>query len=67
VTNQEIRYGQNSQPDYRLALVKVSPDGPEYDEVRYVDNPFDGINVTTLMKGVEFAWTRSWASGLDPW
>jgi len=34
VTNQEVRYGQNAGDQYRLALVEVSPVGPEHDVVR---------------------------------
>lgn len=30
-------------PRYRLALVAVSPAGPEHDEVRYLIEPFIGV------------------------
>jgi len=67
VTNHEIRHGQNTGSQYRLALVEVSPLGPAHDLVRYVENPFDEVNVPSLVKGVQFSWPKTWASGRDPW
>jgi hypothetical protein len=67
VTNQEIRYGQNAGDQYRLALVEVSPAGPAYDVVRYVERPFDNVSLTALVRGVQFEWARTWAAGREPW
>jgi hypothetical protein len=67
VTNHEIRHGQNAGRQYRLALVEVSPHGPAHDTVRYVESPFDDVAVTALVKGVTFAWGKTWAQGREPW
>lgn len=67
VTNNEIQHGQNAGRQYRLALVEVSPQGPEHDVVRYVDGPFRDVAVTALVKGVQFNWAKAWAEGQAPW
>jgi hypothetical protein len=52
---------------YRLALVDVSPEGPQHDRVRYVANPFALVVVTSLVNGVQFKWKDVWDQGSDPW
>jgi superfamily II DNA or RNA helicase len=67
VTNQEVRFGQNAGDQYRLALVEVSPLGPAHDVVRYVGRPFENVSLTSLVRGVQFEWPKTWAAGRDPW
>ena len=67
VTNQEIRFGQNADVHYRLALVEVSPEGPTHDVVRYIERPFQNVSLTALVRGVQFEWAKTWATGGDPW
>jgi superfamily II DNA or RNA helicase len=67
VTNQEVRYGQNTGDQYRLALVEVSPLEPAYDKVRYVGRPFVDVNLTSVVRGATFKWPQTWAAGRDPW
>ncbi len=67
VTHNEVILGKNAAPQYRLALVRVDPRGPEFDEVRYLDDPFattelGGFDAT----GVRGDWNRSWAKGRRP-
>ena len=67
VTHNEVILGKNAAPRYRLALVRVDPRGPEFDEVRYLDDPFattelGGFDAT----GVRGDWNRSWAKGRRP-
>jgi hypothetical protein len=50
-----------------LALVEVSPVGPEHDVVRYVARPFDNIDLPTIVRGAQFKWAEAWASGREPW
>ena len=47
-THNEVLTAKNIGDDYRLALVEVSPDGPEHDAVRYLQRPFDGPAPTTF-------------------
>src|SRR5262249_4438316 len=67
VTNQEILLAQNVGAQHRLALVTVSPDGPAHDTVRYVSNAFDDVKVTTLIRGIQFRWAKTWAVGRQPY
>lgn len=62
VTNREIRVGQNSD-NYRLVLVEVSDQG---EQLRYLDGPFEDINITTLVDGVSFKWKNMWTQGQRP-
>ncbi|MDT5029780.1 MAG: hypothetical protein QOE61_6975, partial [Micromonosporaceae bacterium] len=66
ITNREVRVGQNADR-YRLALVEVSPDSPSSDRVRYLDVPFAGIKLTSLVHGVQLNWSELWNNGSDPW
>jgi hypothetical protein len=67
ITQTEIRMAQNTQPNYRLALVRVSPDGPEHDEVRYVADPAPGFESGALeMAGLRVKWDETWVSGREP-
>ncbi|WP_328789787.1 helicase-related protein [Streptomyces sp. NBC_00273] len=67
VTRNEVLHAKNVGDRYRLALVSVSPHGPEQDEVRYLTSPFSGtstddFNVTKFV----FHWKRMWDQGDPP-
>jgi superfamily II DNA or RNA helicase len=67
ITRNEVLHAKNVGDQYRLALVSVSPDGPEHDEVRYLTEPFretstDDFNVTKFV----FHWKRMWEQGAHP-
>lgn len=67
VTHNEVMTGKNAVPRYRLALVRVDPRGAQYDEVRYLDDPFattdlGGFDAT----GVRGDWAKQWAKGRSP-
>ncbi|MCY9784192.1 DUF3883 domain-containing protein [Nocardiopsis sp. EMB25] len=67
VTHNEVITGKNAAPRYRLALVRVDVRGPEYDEVRYLEDPF----ATTDLGGFEATgvlgnWNKTWAKGRNP-
>jgi len=67
VTHNEVIVGLNSAPRYRLALVRVSPDGPEHDTVRYVDNPFAGFDVGDFNANGHYGdWGKTWSRGKEP-
>ena len=64
VTYNEILYGKNAAPRYRLALVRVDQRGPEHDEIRYLNDPFAAIEIGGLLAtGVRFDWAKAWAQG----
>ncbi len=54
-------------PRYRLALVAVSPEGPEHDEVRYLDEPFTGVEFGSFAAtGLRGDWNEMWSRGHTP-
>ncbi|MEV4746323.1 helicase-related protein [Streptosporangium sp. NPDC049248] len=67
VTRTEVLTGKNAGRSFRLALVSVHPDGPAYDEVRYLVDPFRDVDfgdfVATDLGG---DWNREWARGGAP-
>jgi len=66
VTRNEVLYGKNADR-YRLALVRVSPDGPEHDEIRYLVDPFAGFEFGDFAAdGVRGDWAKEWAKGGPP-
>jgi superfamily II DNA or RNA helicase len=67
VTRTEALTGKNAGPRFRLALVAVHPDGPEYDEVRYLVDPFRDIDFGDFAAtGITGDWGREWARGGEP-
>lgn len=67
VTHNEVITGLNTQPRYRLAMVKVDPRGPEHDEVRYLDNPFLGFQAGEVATaGLRILWDKEWAKAKEP-
>ncbi|REF36406.1 helicase-related protein [Thermasporomyces composti] len=66
VTRNEVLYGQNAER-YRLALVSVHPEGPEFDEVRYVLDPFRGFEFGSFAAdAVRGNWQEMWSKGVAP-
>lgn len=67
VTHNEVMVGKNAAPRYRLALVRVDPQGPAQDEVRYLDNPFASTDLGDFdATGVRGDWNRMWNKGTEP-
>lgn len=67
VTHNEVVTGKNAAPHYRLALVTVSKAGPQCDQVRYVADPFAGVDFGDLAAtGVRINWSKTWAAGTEP-
>lgn len=71
ITRSEVNAGLEVS-DYRLALVRVSPEGPEHDEVRYCNDPFEAIDVSTFRQGpfetatLTVDWDPLWKAGSAP-
>jgi superfamily II DNA or RNA helicase len=66
VTYNEVILGKNAAPRYRLAMVTVDPRGPEYDEIRYLADPFATADLGSLdATGVRLDWPKTWAKGKE--
>lgn len=67
ITRNEVLTAKNLGDDYRLALVRVSQDGPEHDQVRYVLRPFD-LTGTDDFRVTRFTinWKATWNDGGAP-
>ena len=67
ITRTEVLTAKNYGDNYRLAIVKVSPEGPANDELRYLTRPFD-LTGTDDFKVTRFTinWKASWEAGGDP-
>jgi superfamily II DNA or RNA helicase len=67
ITHNEVIVGLNSAPRHRLALVIVSPDGPEHDRVRYVADAFAGFNAGDFNANGHYGdWAKTWNRGREP-
>ncbi len=67
VTHNEVMTGKNAVPRYRLALVRVDPRGAQYDDVRYLADPFATTDLGDFeATGVRGDWGRNWAKGRLP-
>jgi uncharacterized protein DUF3883 len=67
VTHNEVITGKNAAPRYRLALVKVDPRGAEFDDVRYLDDPFANVEMGDFeATGHKGDWVRNWVRGRVP-
>jgi superfamily II DNA or RNA helicase len=66
ITRNEVLYGKNADR-YRLALVCVSPDGVQADEVRYLLDPFKDFSFGEFAAdAVRGDWSQMWSRGRAP-
>jgi hypothetical protein len=66
ITRNEVLYGKNADL-YRLALVSVHPDGVAVDELRYLLDPFTGLEFGDFSAdGVRGNWQQMWMKGGSP-
>ncbi|MFC7360146.1 helicase-related protein [Nocardioides astragali] len=67
VTHNEVMTGKNAVPRYRLALVRVDPRGAQYDEVRYLADPFATTDLGDFeATGIRGDWAKTWTKGSQP-
>ena len=67
VTHNEVMTGKNAVPRYRLALVRVDSRGAQYDEVRYLDDPFSATDLGDFeATGIRGNWAKMWVKGTLP-
>jgi superfamily II DNA or RNA helicase len=67
ITRSEVLLGKNVPAAHRLAMVEVSPDGPEHDQVRYVAEHFRNVSLGGLdTTDLGLDWAKTWAKGTNP-
>lgn len=67
VTRNEILHALNVPDAWVLALVEVSPDGPEHDQVRYLRHPFgDTVHLPFATTATFLDWRDYWTRGGPP-
>lgn len=67
VSYNQVLHAQNSGLNHRLALVKVSMRGPEFDEVRYLADYFRTTKLgNAAVSGIELDWQRAWDQAQPP-
>jgi superfamily II DNA or RNA helicase len=68
ITHNEVMTSKNAGAQYRLALVAVDPAGPEHDQVRYLAEPFAGVELggDADVTGLRCNWAKHWAKGQAP-
>ncbi|KAB7790157.1 helicase-related protein [Bifidobacterium leontopitheci] len=66
VTANEVAFAQSQGDRHRLALVRVSPDGPEHDRIRYVARAFDHILPAQSTRSFNEQWANYWNQGETP-
>ena len=67
VTQNELRFAANIPDTYVLALVEVSPDGPDHDRVRYLRRPYGpDVRLPFDTTATTLAWRAYWDRAGDP-
>ena len=67
ITRREVLTAKNLGDDYRLVIVKVSTEGPEHDELRYLTRPFDLLGTDDFsVTRFTVDWATRWNQGGPP-
>ena len=67
ITRSEVLTSRNLKGDHRLVLVMVSKDGPEFDEIRYILNAFEGLDADDFsVRAFIVDWAEKWRMGGAP-
>ncbi|MCE7482486.1 DUF3883 domain-containing protein [Microbacterium profundi] len=66
ITANEVTFAQTQGDRHRLALVKVAPDGPDRDELRYVLDAFGHLEPTGMTRSYNEEWREYWSRGGPP-
>ena len=67
ITHTEVMTAKNATPNYRLALVRVDPRGPEHDEIRYLADPVGAYDSGSLFTAyLTLRWDKTWEAGRLP-
>ena len=66
ITSSEVSFAQTQGSAHRLALVSVSPEGAECDEVRYVRDAFRDMRISESTASINERWLDYWSKGGSP-
>ena len=66
ITASEVSFAQTQGFSHRLALVSVSPEGLELDEVRYLSTAFDHLQLSERTASINERWQDYWLIGDEP-
>lgn len=67
VTHNEVMTAKNAAPHHRLALVATHSGGSALDEIRYLEDPFGGLDINDFeVCGARVDWAKTWARGRAP-
>ena len=67
ITSHEVHFARTHRGHHYLALVEVSPDGPDHDRIRYLEDAFAGFNVAASTHSLRESWVSHWSNGFDPY
>ena len=62
----QVLFAHNQEDRHRLAMVVVSSDGPEHDQLRYVGNAFDHFIPADTTDSLNERWAPYWERGQEP-
>ena len=67
ITATQVDFAKKKQGCHRLALVVVSEDGPELDEVRYIGHAFNHLDPAESTRAFTEDWNFYWEKGQNPY
>lgn len=70
ISRNQVLKSLNVREQFRLALVRVSTEGPEKDEVRYIADPFQGMEPASIesfyVESLTLNFDEWWGRGREP-
>jgi superfamily II DNA or RNA helicase len=67
ISHNQVLTAMNTGINHRLALVRVSERGPQFDEIRYLTDYFRNYNMgDTDTAHLQIDWNRAWSRGKPP-
>ncbi|MDK8685183.1 helicase-related protein [Corynebacterium pseudodiphtheriticum] len=66
ITRNEILFARTHPADHILALVEVSPDGPDRDRIVYINNAFSHLDPSDSTESQNEMWGQYWSRGGAP-
>ena len=67
ITASQVDFANEKEGCHRLALVVVSEDGPELDEVRYIGHAFNHLQPVESTRAFTEDWNFYWEKGRNPY
>lgn len=66
ITSPEVSFAQDQGERHRLALVRVSTEAADQDQVRYIKNAFDHVIPSLTTASYNEKWSAHWDRGGEP-